>query len=127
MNKRMIWVLVTMAGLAIIPFATAQVQNLAVQSLGLPAVDVMNATPPMMAVSQATDSTSGQQSEPAKSSKVLAGPAAARTVRCTYAYYQAYGECPADISYGRQDLALEQDVVCTYAYAQAYGSCPKGR
>jgi len=108
--RNKIWTLVAMACLATIPVATAHAQMSA--STGATTVGVINTTPSTtvpMAVSNAATRTVGDQSGMKERST-------RQTVKCTYAYSQAYGSCPkADAD------------SCTYAQSQANASCPKGQ
>jgi hypothetical protein len=107
--RNKVLILAAMACLAMIPMATAHAQMTA--GTGATTVGVINTTPSTTiprAASNAATRTVGDQPGMKERSPL-------QTVKCTYAYSQAYGACPK---------AGENS--CTYAQSQAYGSCPKG-
>jgi hypothetical protein len=121
--RNKIWTLIAMACLAIVPIATAHAQRWpddyergikpagAASTAGATA-GVMNTIPSgtvPMAVSNAAARSVGDQSG-------IKERSTRQTVKCTYAYSQAYGSCPK----------VDADS-CSYAQSQAYGSCPKGQ
>ena len=110
MHKKIL-ALFAMACLATVPFSTAQTQNSSAGGFGAATAGIMSpaaSTPIPTAVSTAS-TTSGMEKNPQGVTKLPMG----QTGRCTYAYSQAYGACPAS----------KMQSSCSYASSQANAVC----